>query len=114
MKLNDPKLDQAVDAFVADHPEGWNHSDWLKFLDHLEGDGLDSDPAVIGMALERTRLAALLNARKIKGLGPRRIEAVVDRFGTLWNARQAKAEDFAAISTIPSGLAEALEEAFTA
>lgn len=111
MKIKNTKVGQALRAFVEEHAEGWNHNDWLAFLGRLQETGVKGDPEEIGLELERTRLAAVLSERKIKGLGPRRIEAIVDQFGSLWNVRQAKAEDFAAVSNIPSRVAGELEEA---
>lgn len=96
-----------LQAFIEAHPEGWNHDAWLGLLAELEGAGVDvSDPDAIGFALETERLATELRQRAVQGLGPKRIEAVVDRFGTLWNLRQAEAEDVAEIKTIPGALAE--------
>lgn len=103
-------VDQTLRTFVAEHPDGWDHHEWQHLLGELAARGADtSDPDAIGSALERTRLATVLADRGIKGLGPKRIDAIVDRFGTLWAVRHARAEDFAAISTIPTRLAEELE-----
>jgi len=109
------RAEPLIRSFVAEHPSGWNHSDWTQLLATLDAYGEDvSSPAWVGEALERTRLASVLAGRKIKGLGPKRIEAIVDRFGTLWNARHASASDFASIATIPTRLAEALEDSLSA
>ena len=99
-----------LQAFVADHAQGWSHYEWLELLGTLEAQGIEvKDPEAIGADLERTRLATVLSDRKIKGLGPRRVDAIVEHFGTLWNVNHASAEDFAAIRTIPQALAEELE-----
>ena len=103
-------IDQTLQAFVEEHPFGWSHEDWLQLLGSLEAAGADvSDPEALGYTLERTRLGLVLHENKVKGLGPKRIEAIVERFGTLWNASHATAADFAEIPTIPKGLAEKLE-----
>ena len=83
--------------------------EWLRLLAELERGGVDvGDTDAIGYALENERLAWELERRAVPGLGPKRIEAVVSRYGTLWNLRQADAEDVAEIKTIPGALAEKL------
>ncbi len=93
--------------FIEAHPEGWGHADWLRLLAELEGRGVDvGDADAVGYALENERLAWELERRAVRGLGPKRIEAVVSRYGTLWNLRQADARDVAEIRSIPGALAE--------
>ncbi len=105
-------MEQHLVAFAESHPDGWDHQAWLGLLGDLEAHGIDvSDPERIGLELERVRLAEELRRRKISGLGPKRIEAIVDRFQTLWRLRQAEAEEVAEIGTIPSALAEKVAEA---
>ncbi|HYJ78219.1 MAG TPA: hypothetical protein VEW03_01350, partial [Longimicrobiaceae bacterium] len=68
-------------AFAAARPEGWGHEDWISFLDHLRTRGHETgDDAGIGRLLERERLSVLLE--RIPGMGPRRVQAVVERFET--------------------------------
>jgi len=94
-------------AFVERHPDGWNHEDWLGLLGELEGAGADvSAPEALGAQLERERLDWELDRRELKGLGPKRREALVDRFGSLWSLRQASVDDVAAIRSIPKDVAE--------
>ncbi len=108
-------IDHTLRAFVAEHPQGWTHDDWLQLLRTLDAQGADvSDPEQVGYDLERRRLEVVLHDRKLKGLGPRRIDAIVERFGTLWNVSHAIAADFADIPTIPSGLAGDLERELSA
>ena len=98
--------------FVDTHPDGWDHQSWLNLLASLKDAGVDvSNTEEIGLALERTRLAATLKGKKVQGLGPKRIQAVVDRFGTLWNLRHASAEEIAEIPTIHADLAGKVRDA---
>lgn len=105
-------MDRYLRAFIETHPGGWNHDDWLALLSDLEVNGVDvRDRDEVGVALEKERLSWELRRRAVPGLGPKRIEAVVGRFGTFWSLRQAGPEDLAAIRTIPPALAERLVEA---
>jgi hypothetical protein len=98
--------------FVDTHPDGWDHQSWLNLLATLKDAGVDvSNTEEIGLALERTRLAATLKGKKVQGLGPKRIQAVVDRFGTLWNLRHASADEIAEIPTIHADLAGKVRDA---
>lgn len=100
-------MKQHLQAFIEAHSHGWDHHEWLGLLAELEAAGVDvSDPDAIGYELENERLAAELRRQGVQGLGPKRIEAVVDRFGTLWNLQHAEVEDVAEIRTIPGALAE--------
>lgn len=105
--LENYDMNKQLTAFVEDHPDGWNHDQWLSLLADLRADGADvSDPAAIGEELEKLRLGATLRGCDVPGLGPKRIEAVVEEFGTLWRLRHAHAEDVAAIKTVPAAVAE--------
>ena len=93
--------------FVEHHPDGWNHEEWMGLLAELEHSGADvSDPEGVGSALERCRLEWELSRRPVKGLGPKRSEALAERFGTLWSLRQASVDDIAQVPTINRSLAE--------
>ena len=93
--------------FVQAHPDGWGHQDWLELLADLEQKGFEVQNAdAVGLELENVRLAEELRRQEVPGLGPKRIDAVVDRFGTLWSLRQAQVEEVADIRTIPGGVAE--------
>jgi len=99
-------------AFVEDHPDGWDHDDWMGLLAELEANGSDvSDPQKIGRFLEKTRLEWELTRRSVKGLGPKRSEALVDRFETLWSLRHASVDDVAEVPTITRSLAEKVIQA---
>lgn len=105
-------MDKHLDAFLDRHPTGWGHDEWLALLDDLRRAGIDvGDAEVVGHALEGRRLARVLNDLSIKGLGAKRIEAIVARFETLWRARHAQVEDVAAIRTVPAALAAKVVEA---
>lgn len=101
-------MEQHLNAFIEAHPEGWGHDQWLGLLADLEEKGFDvSDPTAIGYELEARRLAWELRRRGVPGLGPKRIDAVVEHFGTLWSLRHADVEDFADIKkSVPGKVAE--------
>jgi excinuclease UvrABC nuclease subunit len=105
-------MDKRLQAFVERHPEGWSHEEWLGLLAELGNGGEDvHDAAAVGLALEKTRLAWELSRCRVKGLGPKRREALVDRFETLWRLREAPVEDVAGVPTITQELAEQLVQA---
>ncbi|MGH7476156.1 MAG: helix-hairpin-helix domain-containing protein [Longimicrobiales bacterium] len=105
-------LTAEVRNFVRSHPGGWNHGDWLAFVSHLEQHGYDvSDPERIGVELERARLAEVLQALGINGLGPQRRQALIERFGTLWELRHATAERMAEVRGINLELARRIRSA---
>jgi hypothetical protein len=101
-------MEQHLKAFIETHPDGWDHFQWLGLLADLEDNGFDvSDPTAIGRELENHRLAWELRRREVPGLGPKRIDAVVEHFGTLWSLRHADVEDFADIKkSVPGKVAE--------
>lgn len=103
-------LQLELNQFVATHAEGWSHDEWVQLLDRLRSLGIPADPDKVGPQLEKTRLAAVLRSKQVPGLGPRRIEALVDRFETLWSFRHASTDDIR--SVVPSApVVEALEAA---
>jgi hypothetical protein len=105
-------MKERLRAFVERHPEGWNHEDWMRLLSDLQQAGADvGDPARVGRDLERTRLEWELSRRPVKGLGPKRAEALVIRFGTLWGLRQASVDEVAETPTITRTLAEKVVQA---
>lgn len=105
-----PDLREDLRAFVQARPGGWGHDDWMTFLDHLSERGHDtSDPDAVGLLLERERLWALLE--RVPGMGPRRIEAVVGRFDTIWSAHHAGVDEIAALPGMNRSLAEKVRQA---
>jgi hypothetical protein len=108
----DANLRADLREFVSARPKGWNHDQWLGLLDDLRGRGHDvSDASAIGMSLERERLAAQLE--QIAGMGPRRVESLVDRYHTLYSLRQADAAELAELPGMNRALAERVHQQFS-
>lgn len=98
--------------FVHEHSHGWNHHEWLELLAELTDAGVDTtDPDIIGTALEHQRVLAVLESVDVKGLGPKRREAVAEHFGRMWDLKHATVDDFAQLPSFHRGLAEALHQA---
>ncbi|HEX8697074.1 MAG TPA: helix-hairpin-helix domain-containing protein [Longimicrobium sp.] len=96
--------------FASARPEGWGHDDWVGFLEHLRGRGHDtSDADAIGLQLERERLAVVLE--RVQGMGPRRVQAVVERFDTYWSLARADVDQIAAVPGMNLALAEKVRQA---
>ena len=105
-----PQTDLKKDlrGFVSARPSGWSHEDWLNFLESLRERGHNvEDRDAIGLALERERLDHALSA--VKGVGPARRQALVERFGNVWTARNASVEEIAEAGSIPRPLAESIK-----
>lgn len=96
-----------LQAFVETHPAGWTHEEWLELLADLSMTGVDvSEPHEIGEELERTRLTWELRRRGVQGLGPKRVEALGKRFGSLWSLRGASVDEVAGVPSMNRALAE--------
>jgi excinuclease ABC subunit C len=107
----DSNLRADLREFVSARPKGWNHDQWLGLLDDLRGRGHDvSDASSVGMSLERERLAVQLE--QIPGMGPRRVEALVGRYHTLYSLRQADAAELAELPGMNRALAERVHQQF--
>lgn len=103
------QLQADLRAFAQARPGGWSHDDWVSFLSDLATRGHDvSDAERIGSRLEQERLAVVLGS--VQGLGPKRVQALVDRFHTLWSVRAAGADDLAGVSGMTRPLAERVAE----
>jgi hypothetical protein len=99
-------------GFVAEHPRGWSHEDWVGLLEELSEAGVDiTHTDEIGLTLERERVKAVLEGTGVKGLGPKRRDAVASRFGRMWDLEHATVEELAEIPTVPRSLAEAVHRA---
>jgi len=99
-------------SFVEGHPGGWNHHDWLGLLAELADAGMDiSDPSRIGMELEHERVLAVLEKVDVKGLGPKRREALARRFGQIRELHGASTEEIAGLPSFHQGLADAVHRA---
>lgn len=95
--------------FASARPEGWNHEDWLVFLESLRDRGHNvNDRDAIGLALERERLDLALCG--IRGVGPRRRNALVEHFGTIWKLRNAEIADIVRVGSVPGVVAERIRE----
>jgi hypothetical protein len=105
-----PDLGRHLRQFIAEHPTGWGHDDWLALLGQLRAQGHDvEDPDAIGATLERERLSAVLG--RVNGMGAQRIRSLSERYGSLWNLRQAGVEDLARSSRLPRAVAERIQSA---
>ena len=104
------ELGEELRGFVGGHPQGWGHDDWLQLLEHLRARGHEiHDPDAVGAMLERVRLTARLES--VQGIGPRRIGTLSDRYGSVWNLRQADVDDVVRSARIPRALAERIRGA---
>jgi len=100
-------MQKLLDDVIETHPNGWDHLSWLELVAELEAHGFDvADPDAVGVELEKRRLVWELERHRIRGLGPKRIQAIADRFGSLWKLRSADVDTLAEIRTIPAALAE--------
>jgi len=105
---------QQLRTFVQAHPGGWNHHDWLALLAELTDAGMDtSDPDRIGAELEHERILAVLETVDVKGLGPKRREALADRFGRLMDLRGASPDEISELPSFHQGLAKAVHDALS-
>lgn len=112
MTDKNPRVQKRLRDFVAEHPMGWDHQDWLRLLEDLSGAGVDtSQPDRIGLTLERERVMAVLEGAGVKGLGAKRREALAARFNRLSDLERATVDDMASIPTVPRSLAEAVHRA---
>lgn len=104
---NATKLDLQKDLrdFASARPAGWNHEDWLVFLESLKERGHNiNDRDAIGLALERERLDLALS--RVKGIGPQRRRALIERYGNVWSLRTADPDEVAKVAGIKRELAE--------
>lgn len=112
MAWDDKLLRERARDFVARHPDGWSHDEWLALLSELRNAGVDTgNHEAIGAALEHERLLMVLENAGVKGLGPKRREALAGRFGRLWDMKHASVEEIAALPSFHRSLAEAVHQA---
>lgn len=108
-RTKEPNLKKDLRDFASGRPEGWNHEDWLDFLESLKNRGHDiRDREAIGVALEKERLDLALS--KVKGVGPQRRKALVERYGTIWDLRNADPDEIAHHGNIPRTLADRVKQ----
>jgi len=97
--------------FASGRPQGWSHTDWLHFLETLATRGHDvRERDLIGIALEKERLDLKLSS--IRGVGPQRRQALVERFGTVWTLRNASVEQIVEVARVPQELGEQIKAEF--
>jgi hypothetical protein len=102
-KEND--LTRDLRDFASGRPQGWEHDDWLNFLESLRSRGHNvHDTEAIGIALEKERLDLALSG--VRGMGPQRRKALIEHYGTVWNLRNAEIEEIASVAKMPRALAE--------
>lgn len=95
-----------IQDFVQQHMDGWNHDEWMGFIHHLGEAGYDvSDQDGIGLALEQERLRSTLKSWGIKGLGPKRIEAITHAYASLENMRGTDGSGLAGRTGLPKQIA---------
>lgn len=100
----------ALREFVSSRPGGWGHDDWLGLLDTLRAGGHDvSDTDAVGLALERERLASVLE--RVEGLEPRQAEALADRYQTLWSLRHASVQEISDTAGVDQEIAQRAQQA---
>lgn len=103
-----PDLKKELRDFASARPNGWNHEDWLAFLEDLQSRGHNiSDREAIGLALERERLLMALN--RVRGIGPQKREAIADHYSNLWQLRHAEAEEISRVGSVSAKDAERIK-----
>ena len=112
MKIANDQLRESLGDFVRSHPQGWGHHQWEGLLADLSESGVDvSDAEGIGAALEAERLETVLGDLGVKGLGPKRRQTVVERYGRLWDLSQASVDELSELPSFHKGLATSLHQA---
>lgn len=105
------ELAAEIRRFSSEHPQGWGHDEWLDLLHTLSEEGHDiSDGDAIGLTLESERLSQVLRRMELNGLGPKRVDALAEHFGTLWNLMSATPEELAQLPNVSRLLAEQILE----
>jgi hypothetical protein len=104
-KSNGSDLRSDLREFAKGRPQGWNHEEWLGFIEHLRGKGHNiNDQEAIGSMLERERIGVLLE--KVPGLGAQRIRSLAEAFGNVWRLREADADQIARTAKLPRDVAQ--------
>lgn len=105
-----PNLSGDLRQFVSENPHGWGHDEWLGLLDRLRerGHSVD-DTEQVGRDLERERLATKLEG--VQGVGPQRVKAISERYGSIWSLMYADVDDLVQAASIPRPLAERIKAA---
>jgi hypothetical protein len=104
-KDNGSDLKSDLREFAKGRPHGWNHDEWLGFIEHLRGKGHNiNDQEAIGSMLERERIGVLLE--KVPGLGAQRIRSLSEAFGNVWRLREADVDQIARTAKLPRDVAQ--------
>ena len=104
-----PDLRSDARAFVRGRPGGWDHDEWLGFLEDLRQRGHNiEDREAIGSVLEKERLGAVLE--KVPGIGAQRVRSIAERYGNVWRLKEANPDELAREAGIPRPLAERIVE----
>ncbi len=94
-----PDLKKDLREFASARPQGWNHEDWLAFLEDLQSRGHNiSDREAIGVALERERLLMALG--QVRGIGPLKRQAIAEHYNNLWELRHADPNEISTVGSI--------------
>jgi hypothetical protein len=103
-----PDLRKDLREFASARPQGWDHDDWLAFLENLQTRGHNiSDREAIGVALEKERLHIALGG--LKGIGPQKRQSLVDYYGNLWQLRHADVDEIARVGNLQRKDAERIK-----
>lgn len=103
-----PDLKKDLREFASARPQGWNHEDWLEFLESLQTRGHNiSDREAIGVALEKERLHLALAA--LKGIGPQKRESLAEYYGNIWQLRHADLDEITRVGNIQRKDAERIK-----
>jgi hypothetical protein len=103
-------LQPELHRFIAEHPDGWDHNEWIELLRVLAARGYDTtDGDAIGLALERERLGLALAG--IPSLGERRCATLLNRYARLWDLQQAGIDEIARLPGMNAGIAKRIVEA---
>ena len=107
MARQSESLRQMLRKFVTDHPHGWDHHAWERLLGDLRGAGLKAgEPTELGLELERMRVLLLLEGLPVKGLGPKRREAVATLFPHVWDLQKATTDELLQLPSFTRKIAE--------
>jgi hypothetical protein len=106
-------LRKELRRFVAEHPQGWGHEQWLSLVESVRTRGYPMDDAVqIGRLLEREHLSVKLKG--IPGVGQQRIQALIEQYGSIRNLLNTDPSELAQSIKAPHELAERIQGAVAA
>jgi hypothetical protein len=101
-------LQKDLREFASARPSGWEHDDWLNFLESLRSRGHNvNDRDAIGLALEKERLDLALGG--VKGITAQRRKGLVEKYGNVWRLRTADPGEVAAASGLKRDAVERMQ-----